>query len=255
MQEVTVSLRKHLEYTKSFWLQGETNEVKPKSFESKKSNVYIAIHSLNLHMQAALFRTQSLEKEFESESNLKDGSADLELDNLDNFPSYECVREQLNALKIELESCQGCLEETEARVDKKYCVYGNDSVPEFEHNGSDGRVEVSSVPHIGKKPPIVLYDIEEPVIEDEVFEAYVDEEYCDRQKDDFSDEFWNADIRKERQMMKQQKEQGKRVLKELHPILVQRRKMWEGREEVALSKQLARKNQVRYFFQTTVIFF
>lgn len=235
----TMSLSKHLEYTKSFWMRNDSDETKPKDFEAKAKNVYLAVHSLSLHLQAALFRVQTLEKEFESESTSNDIPGDREHENFETL-SYEYCRKQLNAVKSELDSCRGCFEETEARLDNKYKVHDNTSVPKVECSNDDITSQLNDKSQLKKKQTIVLYDMEKPVIEDEVFEAVIDQEYCDRKGEDFDDDFWNADIRKERQLMKRQKKQGKRVLNELQPILVQRRKMWEEREMAALNKQLTK---------------
>ncbi|XP_053639198.2 vezatin isoform X1 [Cherax quadricarinatus] len=238
----TKYLQNSLEYTRSFWLQDRQEERKPKSFEDKKRDVYIAIHSLSLHMQSALFRVQDLENKFENENILSNFSEDLEQKQHEVLPSYEYVSEQLNALKTVLSLCQGCLEETEARVDRKYGMNDSKVIPKLEDQCKTTDDNISSQKE--KIPVTVICSIEEPVIEDEVFEAYIHQEYSDRQKEDYNDDFWTADIKKERQMLRQQKAQGKRVLNELEPILLKRRKMWEQREMAALSRQHTKKAQV-----------
>lgn len=246
LRRETTSLTKHLEYTKSFWLHDRQEEIKPISLEEKKKNVYIAIHSLSLHMQAALFRLQALENTFESENISKDYSQDLESKKCEDFPSYEFVKKQLNAIKTELDSCQGCMEEAALRVDRKYGVNNNEINPALEHLDASDIQEKNSSSEVAKNTSIVLYDMEEPVIEDEVFEAFIDQEYCDRQREGLDDDFWNTDIRKERKKLRQQKEQGKQVLNELQPLLIKRRKMWEERASLALNRQLAKQVQVGF---------
>ncbi|XP_071525679.1 uncharacterized protein [Panulirus ornatus] len=191
-------------------------------------------------MQAALFRLQGLENKFESESTSVDCSQDLEWKKCEALPSYEYVKEQLSAIKTELNSCQGCIEEAEVRVDRKYGINNSEINPTLEHLNVSVVQKENTSPEVAKKATIVLYDMEEPVVEDEVFEAFIDKEFCDRQREDSDDDFWNTDVRKERRMLKQQKEQGKRVLNELQPILMKRRKMWEQREDIALNRQLAK---------------
>ncbi|KAG7159562.1 Vezatin-like [Homarus americanus] len=239
----TKTLISHLEYTRSFWLQDREEERKPVSFEEKKKNVYIALHSLSLHMQAALFRVQGLENMFESDNSSMIFSQELEQEKLKVLPSYEYMREQLDALKTELDSCQWCLEEAEARVDRKYGMNDSVIIPKMEHLDNADKVEDTVSSQEVKRPAIVLYDMEEPVVEDEVFEAYIDEESCNRQEGDYDDDFWKTNARKERQILKQQKAQGRRVLSELQPVLVKRRKMWEKREMDALNRQNVKEAQ------------
>lgn len=239
----TKFLRNNLEYTRSFWLRDRQEEEKPTSLEEKKKNVYIAIHSLSLHMQAALFRVQDLENKFESENVSNNFTQDFEQEHRNNLPSYEYVREQLYALKTELDSCQGCLEEAEARADRKYGKNDSELMPKLEHQHNTSDEVNNALLHDAKKSVIVLNDIEESVIEDEVFEAYIDEEYKVKQREDCDNDFWTTNNRKERQILKQQKAQGKRVLNELQPILIKRRKMWEQREMAALSRQHTKKAQ------------
>lgn len=258
----TQALRNHHEYAKSFWFGEESKRENEggknrTSFEEKKKDVYIAVHSLSLHMQAALFRVHSLENSFDEDNMLANRSdADRKLNNHpENLPSYEFVREQMEVIKRELDSCQGCLEEAEIRVDRRYGR--NTDTTNLEQdtasgktNSSENITQTSDV----SKPVVIISAMEDPVIEDEVFEAYIDHEYGDRGEDGYDDDFWNTDAKKERQMMRQQREQGRRVLRELQPILVNRRKMWERREMTALTRQHKNQLQVmktmyRFFFQ------
>lgn len=226
-------LKKQYEYNKSFWLTERPSRSNSQFLEEKKKNVYLAIHSLALHLQAALVRVQSLEAEFERESD----SANLcDPETLPSFPSHEHVKKQLTALRLELDSCQGCIEEAEARAERKYGITDSSDVKEtdcVERTTEDEPVEDAKPT---KPIPILLYDQEVAPAEDEVFEAYIDEEFVNEDKSKWDDEPWCADARKERQVLRQQKEQGKRVLKELQPILTSRRRMWEEREKIALKR-------------------
>lgn len=233
-------LKKQYEYNKCFWLTERPSLSESQCLEEKKKNVYVAVHSLALHLQAALVRVQSLEAEFERES---DTATFCDPESLPAFPSYEHVKEQLTTLRLELDSCQGCIEEAEARAERKYGI--PDSCMKGDHMKSateDEHVEDANL----TKPPLVLpYDQEVPPAEDEVFEAFIDQEFMHENKTKWEDEPWLADARKERQVLRQQKEQGKRVLKELQPILTSRRKMWEEREKVALEKYSKKAEMVR----------
>ncbi|XP_066961386.1 LOW QUALITY PROTEIN: vezatin-like [Macrobrachium rosenbergii] len=228
IEKESALLLKHFTYAESFWQKDD--ESQEPSCEEKKSNVYLAIHSLSLHLQAALFKIQDLEKKFKfyETKNEKDS-------NLQDLLSYEFVKEQLNLIQSELNSCQGCLDETYARVDRKY------SVREMETKKSDLdmplNVEEDITTSVGtRKAPIPLFDLEEPIIQDEVFEAYVDEEHNNQDRES-NDDFWNTSAKEERKKLKQQKEQGKRVISELQPLLNKLREVWEERETAALQRQ------------------
>lgn len=226
-------LKKQYEYNKCFWLMERPSRSESQCLEEKKKNVYLAIHSLALHLQAAMVRVQSLEAEFERES---DTAKLCDVESLPPFPSYEHVKQQLTALRLELDSCQGCIEEAETRAERKYGIADNCDVREPGHVKSANEDEQVEDANLSKPVPVLLYDQEVPPAEDEVFEAYIDQKCLNEDKTKWEDEPWCADARKERKVLRQQKEQGKRVLKELQPILTNRRKMWEEREKVALEK-------------------
>lgn len=226
-------LKKQYEYNKSFWLTERPSRSESQFLEEKKKNVYLAIHSLALHLQAALVRVQSLEAEFERES---DTANFCDSETLPSFPSHEHVKKQLTALRLELDSCQGCIEEAEARAERKYGIADSSDVKETDRVESTTKEEHVEDAKLTKPIPVLLYDQEVSPAEDEVFEAYIDQEFVNEDKSKWEDEPWCADARKERQVFRQQKEQGKRVLKELQPILTSRRKMWEEREKIALER-------------------
>ncbi|CAL4177257.1 unnamed protein product, partial [Meganyctiphanes norvegica] len=234
LDTMSSSLEKKINFTRSYWLRDDSEE-KAKaevSYEAKKSDVYIAVHSLSLHMQAALYKVQEMELRFQT----------CDIDNvgvLENAPPYELVCEQLAAVKMELESCMGCWEEGQQRVLKKYNIEddsavlklgeGNPPIPNMDE-------EVKKVIE-NKKKPIILFDMVDPVIQDEVFEAYIDQEYSAKTELDSEDDLLRQTRRAEREKLKRNMAQGKRVLKELQPILVKRREIWEKREELAAKRQ------------------
>lgn len=244
VQKSVKDLSKHLEYTKQFWLRNRTEEDKP-SLEKKKSGVYLAIHSLSLHMHAFLYKVQDLENKFQIDESEAVCVEKIQKDDLDALPPYEDVRQQLKVIKAELDSCQGCWEEAVARVDRKYCVNpddddvrGNNTQPQDEECSKD---EFEPQMLETKKMPIILSEIDEPVVQDEVFEAFIEEEYSAKDyRHQYDDDLWSADAKKRRLEMKTQKKQGKLVLNELQPILLQRREMWEKRETAALKRQQVR---------------
>lgn len=231
--EKTQSLKKQYEYNKCYWLTERPAVNTSPSIEEKKKNVYVAVHSLGLHLQAALARVQGLESDFERES---DTSGLCEPESLEAFPSYEHFQAQLTALRLELDSCQGCLEEAEVRGARKYGTVSESSEQTASVQYTAGEDEQVEQVTVAKPPAILLYDQQIAPAEDEVFEADMNDRLSDEEMDMPDDDLWYTDARKEKQMLRQQKEQGKRVLRELQPILVSRRKMWEEREKVALEK-------------------
>lgn len=230
-------LSNHLEYTRVYWLHNRNEEEKRQTSENKKNCVYLALHSLSLHMHAFLYKVQNLENKFQIEDDEAACIADLQKDDLDSLPPYEDVKQQLQLIKAELDSCQGCWEEAVARVNKKYCVKSEDALDNisayiFDENTSESQVLET------KKIPIVLSEIDEPIAEDEVFEAFIEEEYSAKlDKVEYDDSIWSADAKKRQHEMKHQRKQGKLVLNELQPILKQRREMWEKREIAVLKRK------------------
>ncbi|KAK4295510.1 hypothetical protein Pmani_031933 [Petrolisthes manimaculis] len=278
----TQELTRHYQYAKTFWFGEERGSRENagggegkngRSFEEKKKDVYIAVHSLSLHMQAALFRVNSLEKNFNNDNEEEEDNFDntwpdkhSEYNNTKNnhpnccpntnmenkcpqkhsdtndrpksLPPYEFVMELVEAVRRELDLCRGCLEEAETRIDKRYGNNENPCKSSLQVQTDDSSNESITSGGGDARPMAIVCSSEEPVIEDEVFEAYIDhQEYDTRADAHEDDDLWNADVKRERHMMKQQREQGRRVLKELQPILTNRRKMWETRENNAINRQ------------------
>ncbi|MPC45933.1 Vezatin [Portunus trituberculatus] len=227
------SLQKQYEYNKCFWLMERPSVNTSPSIEEKKKNVYVAVHSLGLHLRAALARVQSLESDFERES---DTSELCKSECLEAFPSYEHFKAQLTALRLELDACQGCLEEAEVRGARKYGAASESSEERASLPCTAGEEEQVEQVTAAKLPAILLYDQQIAPAEDEVFEVDMNSRVLEEEVGVPDDDLWCVDARREKQMLRQQKEQGKRVLRELQPILVSRRKMWEEREKVALEK-------------------
>lgn len=238
LKKAVKDLTNHFEYTRVYWLQNRNEEEKPQTLEKKKNCVYLALHSLSLHMHAFLYKVQDLENKFHTEDNEATCVNKLQKDDLDNLPPYEDVKQQLQLIKAELDSCQGFWEEAVARVDRKYCVKSEDAYDRHISDGIDDKEDSDSQVLETKKIPIILSEINEPVVEDEVFEAFIEEEHSEKlNRVQYDDDIWSADTKKRRYEMKHQKRQGKLVLSELQPILKQRREMWEKRETAALKRK------------------
>ncbi|KAK7080723.1 hypothetical protein SK128_010391 [Halocaridina rubra] len=238
-EEQICILSKHLAYAHSFWKNDAEKNLQEKSVEDKKTNIYIAIHSAILHMQSALLRAQDLRIRFEDLESVLDCADDEDDSRMEKLLPYNIVQEQLHTIQTELQACQSSLDETLARVERKYSIKTQYDIKKFNISGSEHlRTEEVSTDVTTKKLPIPLFDIN-PVIEDEVFEVYIDQEYCDNLERERHDAFWNTTAVQERKKIKAQKEQGKRVICELQPILTKLRGVWEKRESAALLKQKA----------------
>ena len=238
-EKIFLNLVKNADYIRAYLLNSvNDNETSPKNFEEKKNDIYTVIHSLNLHLQAALYKLHNLE------NNMADSNEDETILNNTNSKTvnemdYEDMKKHLQIIKAELDLSISCWEEASSRIDKKY-----NKLQEIEDllQTDNKCVELSNennVKQMDNKPTkiINLLEIGDPIIEDEVFEAFIDEEYSQRERENDIDDFWSCDQKKEREKIKNQKEQGKRVLRELQPILTKRREEWEERENLALKKK------------------
>ncbi|XP_076029592.1 uncharacterized protein LOC143018231 [Oratosquilla oratoria] len=260
IEEASQNIEKNLSFAKTLWLREEEEKEEEKKrsaslVQERKNDVYIALHSLSLHMQAALWKMQQLEAKFEPSTfsanhcddnnenyiQIKENSkSENHSDNLSSeFDSevYNETQEQLNQIKGELEAASSCWEEAVSRVNRKFAQCSVvQSAPPFDSSQPYVDETVQECDSHPQKQSIPLFDIGDPVIHDEVFEIYVDKEYSKTTSDDHDQDFWE-DHRKQRALMKNEKKQSKRVLKELETILVGRREMWEEREEKALKRQ------------------
>ncbi|XP_064611145.1 vezatin-like [Liolophura sinensis] len=185
---------------------------------SQLKGLYVAIHSLDLHLQSALKISQSLASDIQKQ-----------IDNSDAEPSDEPNNEWMQKLlriKTELAACHDCMSEGQSQGDRLFRRQ-----PESAEGETHGKVSLSM-----KKQPATKATVQilgEPVIEDEVFETYVDDEAEDMQASAW-DEFLSPE---EKAKKKKEKEEAVRLLSELRTVisgLAEERKKKE--ERILLAK-------------------
>ncbi|KAK3102711.1 hypothetical protein FSP39_013354, partial [Pinctada imbricata] len=202
----------------------EDKDSKPKNRErpvrTGLQELHIAVHSLDLHLQAALLRvrslTDTLEMEIEKQNNDKSESSEFN-------QSQQSLLQQISQ---ELSACRGCWEEGISRLEKLQKKSQSDK-PKSMKSGDEGSA-VSS----GGAYPIKIVEIKDPIIEDEVFEAYIDEE------EEFDIDYaWDEYLTpEEKAKKKQEKAEAMRVLSELKSVIHVRAVEMDRREQIALEK-------------------
>ncbi|KAK6175323.1 hypothetical protein SNE40_013811 [Patella caerulea] len=231
MEELYIKLEKdHLQlqrsydFHKSSPLNREPSKPKFDRPKSKKGEFYTAVHSLDLHLQAALIRTQELSKQLEKEMNEESADCvDLSHDESDQSkPTEESWLQVMSEVKAELEACKGCWEEGIGRIKKTT----KNNVPISPVNN------IKEVLGDSKVKEVVIMDAGDYIIEDQVFEGYTDAD----NNDDFT---WNWEpilSPEEKEKKKREKEEAKRLLSELRSVISVRAEDRERREEIALAK-------------------
>ncbi|KAL3852352.1 hypothetical protein ACJMK2_016007 [Sinanodonta woodiana] len=183
------------------------------------TDLHVAVHSLDLHLQAALSRVRALstwlEKLMEENKALNEP---ISQDSLINF---------LKPIRAELVSCRGCWEDGISHIDR------------LEKRGDGDRKESKTIAShpTNTEPlltPTVLADCWDPIIEDQVFEAYTDPDELDT-----ADYSWdNFLTEEEKAKKKREKEEALRLLTELKSVISVRAVAREQRElEVLLKSQ------------------
>ncbi|XP_046542635.1 vezatin-like isoform X2 [Haliotis rubra] len=125
---------------------------------SQTEEFYIAVHSLDLHLQATITRVRDLASQLES--RLEDVPTNQEGES--EQAANEKWQSLMAGIKAELEACKGCWDEGTSRLEK-----ARKQVPKLE-----------VPPDLVSKSPgsrvIPFAEIGDPIIEDQVFEAYTD---------------------------------------------------------------------------------
>ncbi|GAB1599753.1 vezatin-like [Argonauta hians] len=186
------------------------------------ADLYMAVHSLDLHLQAALCRSANLscelEKYFELNTENSD-SCDMQIEN-----EIDCKEKQwlcnLQSIKAELEACRACYE---IGLDKFESIFKKQQEP-------TPKLETKINTQVKEEKIIFAEDIN-PVIVDEVFEGFTD------QINDGFDcnhvRFSMEELEKQRKDM----EESKRMMHELKSVIAVRAVDREKREEIAIKRQ------------------
>ncbi|XP_071499419.1 uncharacterized protein [Diadema antillarum] len=165
-----------------------------------------ASRALILHLNIAVNSAQKLVKSSKIECN-NGKLAESEVAELE---------ELLAEVKGHLDACQTCLREAGVSVAK---LSGYKEHPKSHHPVSPNENSASK-PTEPSPEPINLMDLDEPeidFIEEEVFEAYIDAE-----KDDTIPDYDMEDFIAEKKRRKQESEDAKHLLLELHTVLSKR---------------------------------
>lgn len=213
-------LRTAYKYYKSLeisYLLSEERNLPKQSKKSPYSTINLTIHSLNLHLRAALKRVydaemmmKQIDQDFNSESR-------LHIDSVLN----PCLIE----IKSELEASKECLDETEEQLNlltgKKLPV---DSLHIIPPSKSDFQ---------GQELPLIkLFELDEPAVHDQVFEAFTDTVQTEKNRIEDNKMY----SKEEKIRMKKEKEASVHLLKELRSVLVAKAEEHKLREEKALIK-------------------
>ncbi|KAK3600693.1 hypothetical protein CHS0354_011375 [Potamilus streckersoni] len=183
------------------------------------TDLHVAIHSLDLHLQAALSRVRALSTWLEK---LMEESKSL------NEPiSHDSLSDILKPIRAELVSCRGCWEDGISHIDRL----------EKRDEGERKESKTIATPCTSTEPlhtPTLLTDCWDPIIEDQVFEAYTDPDELDN-----ADYGWdNFLTEEEKAKKKKEKEEALRLLTELKSVISVRAVEREQREhEVLLRSQ------------------
>ncbi|OWF53233.1 vezatin-like [Mizuhopecten yessoensis] len=194
---------------------------------------YMAVHSLDLHLQAAWLRVRSLSSLLETHLDQSGGSplddgVGSHNDQLRLDDAYDKLRLQV---KHELHACKACWEEGISRLEKLEKVKANQPVDPLKRDVSPQEVQSDG-------PPIPLFDMGDPIIEDQVFEAYITEDPVESYYNDW-DEFITPE---EKAKKKKEKQEAMRLLMELKSVISVRATEREIRENKALEKSRSQSN-------------
>ncbi|XP_049527904.1 vezatin [Dermacentor silvarum] len=195
------------QFYKSSQMTEELESRPLRALQTAPHELHVAAHSLGLHLQAALKRTQAVESITESIGE------DAEMESLE--ANLSCL---LAEVKEELASSYSCLEEVSMLLDKR-------SAPKLP--GESPTLELPP-PVTSTGPVVVINEDDVPVIEDEVFEALL------------SDKVEPGDVEQgddyDFPSQKKQKEASAVVFKELKSVLVIKAKEHREREKNALAR-------------------
>ncbi|XP_045164506.2 vezatin-like isoform X2 [Mercenaria mercenaria] len=212
LEEWTVSLKKAHDYHSYAWMNREPVS-KTYRTQSNVENIYVAIHSLDLHLQAALARVKCLSERIQSLPDT--GLIDT---NLDDF------LDQMQPIKAELESCKGCWDEGVNRIEK---VAGKSS-SRVEESPRGDSLAAREQTHNAEIP---AKSIEDYIIEDQVFEGYTDPDEV------IGDYEWEKPLTaEEKEKKRREKEEALRMLSELKTVISVRAVETEKREKAAILK-------------------
>ncbi|CAI9720499.1 vezatin-like isoform X1 [Octopus vulgaris] len=219
-----IKLKNSYEFHRSGFQEPDS---KPFNAHDKKpcsplSDLYMAVHSLDLHLQAALCRSSNLSSEFEKyfEINAENDISNNEQNECEISAKENQWYSHLQSIKAELEACRACYE---IGLDKFEKMFKKQQEPTPKLNPKINTKE--------KDEKIICAEDINPVIVDEVFEGFTDEN-----ADDFDCKYVHLSVE---EMEKQRKdmEESKRMMHELKSVIAVRAFDREKREDIAIKRQ------------------
>ncbi|XP_078581122.1 vezatin-like isoform X2 [Branchiostoma floridae x Branchiostoma japonicum] len=183
--------------------------------------LHTAIHSLGLHLQVTMSRVSSIEDSI---------SAAMDAPQQDWSELQQAVTQQLQEVETQLQACKECWEEGSKQlhdldnVSDKPCSHV-DSDSESEKPIEGRTVEdVISVLLVSADANNVIGD---PLIEEQVFEAYINEEH----NAEGSDGYDPLLTQEEREQQKKERAEAKKMVRELKNVLTVRKQERERKNK------------------------
>ncbi|XP_076332225.1 uncharacterized protein LOC143237160 isoform X2 [Tachypleus tridentatus] len=234
METLNVLLKTHHYHRSLKMVQASERERKPyESQHSSVKNLCITIHSLILHLQAALLRMKTIEEhldEVHKESVKSDGQSEslLSLVNDELHTMDGC----LNEVSAEIQASSDCISESQMLIKQILGIKMNSNLETSMQDSSlhNNKQRKENVEIIDSAPS--CFYIGDPMIEDQVFEAYNDE--FETAHDMIHGSCFLSEQDKVKK--KQELEASARLFKELCSVLVVRK---EGCKQKELDDPLA----------------
>ncbi|KAL4226026.1 hypothetical protein ACF0H5_014013 [Mactra antiquata] len=209
LQDWATSLQKSHDFHSFDWLKKDDVKREPQ-VNTEQQDILIAVHSLDLHLQAALTRVRAVSEILE---NSTDGNQ------LPMKP--EELLDKMNPVKAELESCKGCWEESLNRIEK--------AAGKLDKDKASNDLVKPVVDNDLKKDHVKYTKIEDYIIEDQVFEAYTDHNHVP------TDNEWEQPLTaEEKEKKRKEKQEALRMLTELKSVISVRAVETERRERAAI---------------------
>ncbi|NP_001039208.1 vezatin [Xenopus tropicalis] len=199
-------LKRSYEFYRYFETQhqsGFERTAKRKKEVGELSNLHGAVRSLQLHLKALLNEVIILEDELEKLSSCKEMQAMTQEASL-------MLEEKLRIIQPHVQASNTCWEEALCQVGRMV------RRPAAKKDIEKSSCENLNFPVVSNMPPALRIEDRDPVPEEQILEAYVEEAVTDQ-------EFNSEDIYlfspEERERQKREREESKRVLQELKAVL------------------------------------
>ncbi|XP_070559087.1 vezatin-like isoform X2 [Ptychodera flava] len=187
--------------------------------------VITAVHSIEMHLQAALKRSRELQERLESYKDIDAIKTD-----------EENLSADLTQLLRDLDACRECWEEGSSRLQR---LLGSSSDQDPASSQARDSSELDTADGTLDREPIPLFGLPEPEIEfdDQIFEAYTDPNEADE-----TDWDYEPLTVEEKEQRKKQREESVRMLKELRNVLAVRTSERERLKQKKLAEKMGTQN-------------